>query len=199
MIGWPLYLTFNSGSRPYDGYKWFQLNHFNPYSPIFSKRERREIVISDIALGLVVYGITVACQDFGWMWVAKAYGIPLVITNFWLVMITLLQHTHPALPHYTDEEWDWLRGALATVDRNYGVVLNTLHHHIADTHVAHHLFSTMPHYHAQEATDALKKVLGKYYQSDDRFVFSAMWSDYKACRYVAPDSVDTSGILWQRK
>lgn len=35
---------------------------------------------------------------------------------------------------------DWLRGALATVDRSYGI-LNYFHHHIADTHVAHHLFS----------------------------------------------------------
>lgn len=37
-----------------------------------------------------------------------------------LVMITMLQHTHPSLPHYGDAEWDWLRGALATVDRSYG-------------------------------------------------------------------------------
>jgi fatty acid desaturase len=57
--------------------------------------------------------------------------------------------SHAELPHYSDDEWDWLRGALATVDRSYGRLLNTLHHHIADTHVAHHLFSTMPHYHAQ--------------------------------------------------
>ena len=34
-----------------------------------------------------------------------------------LVTITFLQHTHPNLPHYEDEEWDWIRGALATVDR----------------------------------------------------------------------------------
>ena len=53
------------------------------------------------------------------------------------------------LPHYESDEWDWLRGALSTVDRSYGPLLNTLHHHIADTHVAHHLVSTMPHYHAQ--------------------------------------------------
>jgi omega-6 fatty acid desaturase (delta-12 desaturase) len=112
-------------------------------------------------------------------------------------MITLLQHTHPSLPHYTDSEWDWLRGALATVDRNYGWLLNTLHHHIADTHVTHHLFSQMPHYHAQEATEALKPILGKYYQKDDRFIFKALWQDYAACRYVAPD-VAGSGILWQR-
>ena len=63
-------------------------------------------------------------------------------------MITLLQHTHPALPHYTTEKWSWLRGALATCDRSFGF-LDTFHHHIADTHVLHHLFSTIPHYHAQ--------------------------------------------------
>lgn len=56
-------------------------------------------------------------------------------------MITLLQHTHLSLPHYTGTEWDWLRGALCTVDRSFGALLNVLHHHIADTHVAHHLFS----------------------------------------------------------
>lgn len=35
---------------------------------------------------------------------------------------------------------DWLRGALSTVDRSYGI-FDYFHHHIADTHVAHHLFS----------------------------------------------------------
>lgn len=79
---------------------------------------------------------------------AQVYGVPLCITNTWLVMITLLQHTHPALPHYADKDWEWLRGALSTVDRSYGP-LDYVFHHIADTHVAHHLFSTMPHYHAK--------------------------------------------------
>ena len=79
----------------------------------------------------------------------QVYIIPYLIVNNWLVMITLLQHTHPKLPHYNDKEWDWLRGALATVDRSYGF-LDYFFHHIADTHVAHHLFSTMPHYHAEE-------------------------------------------------
>lgn len=35
--------------------------------------------------------------------------------------------------------------------RSYGF-LDPVLHHIGDTHVAHHLFSYMPHYHAQEAT-----------------------------------------------
>ena len=67
-------------------------------------------------------------------------------------MITLLQHTHLSLPHYDDKEWDWLRGALCTVDRSYGRFLNVMHHHIADTHVAHHLFSQVRS-HAKDVTE----------------------------------------------
>jgi fatty acid desaturase len=50
--------------------------------------------------------------------------------------------------------------ALASTCRSYGWFLDQVFHHIADTHVAHHLFSYMPHYHAVEATAAIRKVLG---------------------------------------
>lgn len=56
------------------------------------------------------------------------------------------------------QEWQWLRGALCTVDRSFGPLLDHTFHHIVDTHVCHHLFSTMPFYHAQEATQAFRKV-----------------------------------------
>ncbi len=118
---------FNVKSRPYDE-SW--VSHFDPWAPIFSKRQRLEIVVSDVALAVVMCGLYVAGEAMGWVWMAKTYVVPYLIVNFWLVMITLLQHTHPNLPHYTDAEWDWMRGALATVDRNYGWLLNTLHHHI---------------------------------------------------------------------
>ena len=38
-LGWPMYLVANVSGRPYD--RW--ANHFDPYSPIFSKRERVEV------------------------------------------------------------------------------------------------------------------------------------------------------------
>jgi fatty acid desaturase len=44
------------------------------------------------------------------------------------------------------------------VDRSFGPLLDHTFHHIVDTHVCHHLFSKMPFYHAQEATEAMKKV-----------------------------------------
>ena len=52
----------------------------------------------------------------GMAWVVCVYGIPLLIVNAFLVLITYLQCTHPTLPHYDSSEWDWLRGALATID-----------------------------------------------------------------------------------
>jgi hypothetical protein len=32
-------------------------------------------------------------------------------------MLTYLHHSDPTIPHYRAGEWNWLRGALATVDR----------------------------------------------------------------------------------
>lgn len=135
-MGWPLYLIFNVASRPYPSWA----NHFNPYSPIFQPSERFGVLLSDLGLAVVLSGLGMLGNTFGWVWLFKTYGIPYLIVNFWLVLITFLQHTNPRLPHYHDDEWDWLRGALSTVDRDYGF-LNTIFHHITDTHVVHHLFS----------------------------------------------------------
>ena len=84
-------------------------------------------------------------------------------------MITFLQHTDPLLPHYRSGEFTFPRGALATYDRNLlgdlGSVMAwlaaTLTHGISETHVAHHVHSKIPHYHAWEATDALRVKLGE--------------------------------------
>ncbi|KAM0005164.1 hypothetical protein Hdeb2414_s0024g00652301 [Helianthus debilis subsp. tardiflorus] len=63
-----------------------------------------------------------------------------MVINTFIVTITYLHHSHPSLPHYDDSEWNWMKGAFATVDRDYGV-LNKVFHNITDTHVVHHLFS----------------------------------------------------------
>ena len=41
ILGWPMYLVANVSGRPYDS-KW--VSHFDPYAPVFSKRERAEVV-----------------------------------------------------------------------------------------------------------------------------------------------------------
>lgn len=192
LLGWPLYLTFNVAGRPYDHFAC----HFDPYSPIYNDRERLQIYMSDagvIAMSFVLYRIALVK---GLAWIIFYYTAPLLVTNAFLVLITYLQHTHPSLPHYDSTEWEWLKGALATVDRDYGV-LNKVFHNITDTHVAHHLFSTMPHYHAMEATKAIKPMLGEYYQFDGTPIYKAMWREGKECLYVEPDTPE-KGVFWYK-
>ncbi|PIM98205.1 Delta(12)-fatty-acid desaturase [Handroanthus impetiginosus] len=191
-LGWPLYLLCNVSGRPYNRFAC----HYDPHSPIYTDRERAQILVSDAGILAVTYGLYRLAAAKGLSWVFCVYGGPLLVVNGFLVLITYLQHTHPALPHYDSSEWDWLRGALATVDRDYGI-LNSVFHNITDTHVAHHLFSTMPHYHAMEATKAIKPILGKYYQFDGTPVFKAVWREAKECIYVEPDEGEKSkGVFW---
>ena len=59
--------------------------------------------------------------------------------------------------------------------------------------VAHHLFSSMPHYHAREATSVLRPLLGEYYQCDARSPARALVMDWLRCSYVAPDPAPSGG------
>ncbi|XP_042481415.1 delta(12)-fatty-acid desaturase FAD2-like [Macadamia integrifolia] len=191
-LGWPLYLAFNVSGRHYDRFAC----HYDPHGPIYSERERLQIYISDAGVLAVSYGLFRLVAAKGLAWVVCVYGVPLLIVNGFLVLITYLQHTHPALPHYDSSEWDWLRGALATMDRDYGL-LNKVFHNITDTHVAHHLFSTMPHYNAMEATKAIKPVLGEYYQFDGTPIYKALWREARECAYVEPDdATEDKGVFW---
>lgn len=190
-MGWPLYLAFNVSGRAYPRFAC----HYDPYGPIYNDRERAQIFISDVGVLAVFYALYRLTVAFSLGWVIRIYGVPLLIVNGWLVLITFLQHTHAALPHYDSSEWDWLRGALATVDRDYGI-LNKVFHNITDTHVAHHLFSTMPHYHAMEATMSIKPILGDYYQFDPTPLLKAMYRETKECVYVEPEGGKSGGVYW---
>jgi len=193
-LGWPLYLlNNNTGNTTYPKNSF--VNHFFPNSPIFtSRKESLQVLLSDIGLLIVGYIYSQIVSLVGFKLFAMVFGVPYLITNLFLVLITFLQHTDHVLPHYSGGEWDWLRGALATVDRDYGL-LNKFHHHIADTHVVHHLFSNMPHYHAQEATKAVIPLLGKYYRHDATPVAVALWRSFGECNVVDADPAK-KGIYW---
>ena len=108
-LGWPAYLLFNVSGRPtFPKGSW--PNHFAPSSPIFTSRERLEVAISDAALAAVAAGLFFLGKKIGFGALFYLYFVPYLVVNAWLVTITLLQHTHPALPHYHSESWDWLRG-----------------------------------------------------------------------------------------
>ena len=77
------------------------------------------------------------------------YFGPYVITFYWVVIMTWLQHTDVHVPHYGEDSWNWIKGATTTVDRPYPWIFDELHHHLGTTHVLHHLFPEIPHYHAE--------------------------------------------------
>lgn len=98
--------------------------------------------------------------------------MPYLWVNHWLILITFLQHTDPALPHYQASSFTFPRGALSTFDRVLmggpgiigsitGWICGTATHGISETHVAHHTCSKIPHYHAWEAKAALDQRLAR--------------------------------------
>ncbi|KAJ3209876.1 hypothetical protein HDU67_005846 [Dinochytrium kinnereticum] len=190
LVGWPAYIIANVSGQKYDVYT----SHFHTASPIFEPKQAFQVILSDIGIAIMIGVLSYCTSIFGAVAVAKYYLAPYLWVNLWLVMITFLQHTDVKIPHFADGEWDFIKGALSTVDRDYGV-LNYFHHHIADTHVAHHLFSTMPHYNAEKATEALKAKLGKYYIRDDTNIWVSLWRSYTSCKFVE----DEGRVLWYKR
>ncbi|KAJ8491585.1 hypothetical protein OPV22_013306 [Ensete ventricosum] len=156
LFAFPLYLWARSPGKTG--------THFHPSSDLFLPNEKKDVITSTacwIAMVGVLAGL--ACL-MGPLQVLKLYGIPYLIFVMWLDLVTYLHHHghNEKLPWYRGKEWSYLRGGLTTVDRDYGWI-NNIHHDIG-THVIHHLFPQMPHYHLVEATEAAKPVLGKYYR-----------------------------------
>lgn len=80
-----------------------------------------------------------------------------------IVALTYLHHSDPTIPHYRKAEWNFLRGALSTVDRpllgwaGRFFLKNVSHDHVCPRsisitrtalltarQIAHHLFSSIP-------------------------------------------------------
>ncbi|PGH04894.1 hypothetical protein AJ80_08443 [Polytolypa hystricis UAMH7299] len=202
LFGWPLYILTNVTGHDYhekqlegrgkgkkNGF-FGGVNHFNPSTPLVEAKDAKFILLSDVGLlimGTVLYFL---CQTYGLKNMMVWYFIPYLWVNHWLVAITYLQHTHPRLPHYTAESWNYTRGAGATVDRNFGFIGAHLFHGIIETHVLHHYISTIPFYNAWEASEAVKKVMGEHYVADTKggtFGFvKALWTTHRWCNWVEP-------------
>nr|AGX28129.1 delta12-FADS-like FADY [Santalum acuminatum] len=194
LMGWPMYVLFNATGHTYDRIAC----HFDPYSPLYNDRERLHIVLSDAGVAAFAYLYYRVAAVKGGTWLFCVLGAPMLVVHAFLALIIFLQHTHPSLPRYDDSEWDWLRGALCTVDRDYGV-LNKVFHNVGDTHVLHHLFTTIPHYHAMEATNAIRPILGEYYRFDATPFWKAAWREVRECVYVEEEDDDDNGPQQQKK
>lgn len=189
-IGWPLYLLINATGPKTKGF----VSHFWSGSEIFNSKEAFKVNISGLAMLSWIYVLYRVALVQGAWWLARNYVSPLIVVFFFLTSITFLQHTDQKVPHFSDKEWNWLRGALCTVDRPINSWMDNKLHHIHSHHVVHHLFSKLPSYHAAEATESLKTVCGDYYLEDKTNFFLALWRNYSNC--IALDADDNQDILW---
>jgi omega-6 fatty acid desaturase (delta-12 desaturase) len=104
------------------------------------------------------------------------------------------------MPHYNNSTWNFARGATATIDRDLGFIDTHLFHDIIGTHVCHHLISTIPFYHAGEASIYIKKVMGKHYQADLETPFwTAFFKNQRSCKFVEEtEGQEGSGVYMFR-
>ncbi len=180
-IGWPMYLFINSsgGRTQYDLQTPIDNNrgksHFLSSSQVMKPSWKVELSTIGCltTVGLLTYYRL-------WYW----YAGPYFIMNAWLVLYTWLHHSHPDIPHYGEDEFSFLKGALSTVDRPYPYIVDILHHHIGTTHVLHHVNSSIPHHRAQEYSEALKMVLGEFYLYDPMPIHQAIFRTAKECVFV---------------
>ncbi|XP_076922461.1 delta(12) fatty acid desaturase DES8.11-like [Bidens hawaiensis] len=195
VLSYPMYFAFNIHGRKYDGF----VSHFYPQSPLFNDSERKYIWLSDAGLVVALYALYKISLATSFTWLFCIYGVPLLVLNGHFIFFSFVHHTHPSLPHFDSREWDWIRGAMSTVDRDYGII-NSIFHNVTCAHVVHHLISNIPHYHLPEATKAIKPILGDYYKYDDTPILKAFWRETKECIFVEPDEgAEDSGVYWWRK
>jgi omega-6 fatty acid desaturase (delta-12 desaturase) len=57
----------------------------------------------------------------------------------------------------------------------------------------------MPFYHAEEATKAMRPVLGDFYRRDDTPFWIALWKTFTRCQAVQPKEGDSGVLEWQVK
>lgn len=182
VIGWPMYLL---GFRNITTYDPVHGSHFLPVSDLYTKHVRISWLLSIAAVaGFLAIYIALGAV-FGWGFALKYIVAPYFIYAMWLTFVTYMQHVAPEVPVYDTGDWSYLKGALATVDRNYGP-FNWLTHHIGDQHVIHHIFPTIPHYRAEEAMAAIEPILGPLRLRSDRFVLVDFVRTLIGCHYVVP-------------
>jgi len=194
VAGWPAYLLIGATGGPARG----MTNHFYP-SPLtepempnkelFPGKWREKVFQSDIGIAAVLGGLFAWASCNGIGEVMALYGGPLLVVNAWLVTYTWLQHTEVDVPHFDKDNHNFVKGALHTIDRPYDKLdpwgaIDFLHHKIGTTHVAHHFDSTIPHYKAQAATDAIKNAFPQLYLYEDTPIPQAMWRLARGCTAV---------------
>ena len=176
LIGWFVYATIGGLSRSERGYT----SHLWPLATRLSPG-RWKAIYSTAGLACTIALFAWWARRDGWTAPALLYGGPYLVVNAWVVAYTWLHHTDVDVPHLGSNDWTWIQGAFLTVDRRYGRLIDYLHCNIGSTHVVHHLFPRIPHYHAAQATRSIATAYPHLYRYDDTPVVSALWRAATQC------------------
>lgn len=163
MFAYPFYLWKRSPGK--NG------SHYDPECDLFTPGERNMVLTTNAFLIGMLGVLAATTFALGPLAVFNLYVVPYWTFVVWLDVVTYLHHhgssdLEEKMPWYRGEEWSYLRGGLTCLDRDYGI-FNKIHHDIG-THVVHHLFPQIPHYHLEEATEAVKPIMGPYYREPER-------------------------------
>ena len=198
VFAWPMYLLFNisagDDSRQKESKGILGRTHFAPNSTVFRRSEAFYVALSDIGLCVILFGLYKLASIIGTSTTLLIYAQPYLWVHHWLIAITYLHHNHAEVPHYEAGSWTFVKGALTTVDREFGFIGRQLFHGIIEYHVVHHLFPRIPFYHAEEATNAIKPILGDLYRRDQRSFVGQLWANFTQLQYV--DVKDEPGVLY---
>lgn len=150
---WILYLFF--------GYAGENVNHFNPLYQVGDDNPQEETIvciISSIFTLCFAFGLYMFGTKYGFKTLFIYYFIPWMIFSYLLVMVTFLQHQNDKIIWKNDKSgWDESSGALQSVNRSYGILVDYLSHDIAPYHQIHHLFPNIPHYNLKNAFRCFSK------------------------------------------
>ncbi|EGR34116.1 hypothetical protein IMG5_023400 [Ichthyophthirius multifiliis] len=175
LIGLPLYLMFGASTGSSRNFS----SHFIVPNDLFNGKMLFKVHLSNLGIVFVIYLLYLWAKATCFMQVLFIYLIPYVVVNGWISIITFLQHNDEDVPHFDNRTWSWLKGAMCTIDRNYPEYINALHHNIGNTHVLHHVFHELPHYHAREANVYFKQIVGSAYIQDKKTIWQAILSNSK--------------------
>lgn len=141
-IGWIVYLLMGfEKKKPFC--------HWNPLDSRF-QGDQAKCALSVFCCLLVGFGLYQYALVDGYWRLAAYYGIPWMIYASWLVCVTFLHHMDTDVTWYSNDKWSFVKGALSSVDRDYGMLHDFIHN--IGTHQIHHLFIKIPHYKLETAT-----------------------------------------------
>ena len=166
-----LYLIFNIGGvgSRYKTKPFYKHNHFSASNPIFSGIKMK-VKLDLVAVLSFFMASLIFCKIYGFDAVFIHYYGPILVMQFHLVAFTKMQHHDHSSTWLTVEEWTPEHGIKNTFDREFGPfnMLNRLTHHIMDSHVVHHIASSIPHYNAVKLTKTVQTIMGNDYKQIPR-------------------------------